>query len=299
MKDFWKSVKIWQSYSQKSTPPFFWDTVYSDVMLSTYIVYNLYVWIRSRMPMTSRDQLTVEKTPSYFVSASVAQRVYNMSRDIRLLVVVRDPVTRALSDFTQAQFKRRRRRQSFHPDVNLDTDRRSSFERRAFIDAEHNVIDTSWSAIDIGLYERHARHWLEVFPRQQIHFVDGEQLITDPAAQLFNVQTFLGLPPLITERNFYFNKTKGFPCLVRRPRTSDESVHCLGKTKGRTHPTVYVEVLKKLRDFYRPYNAKFYELTGDNFGWEWVTLIRNFHFWILMFGRVPYNNTYPSLAVFR
>ena len=58
------------------------------------------------MPATLDGQLTVEKTPSYFVTKSVPQRVYFMSPDVRLVVVVRDPVTRALSDYTQARLKR-------------------------------------------------------------------------------------------------------------------------------------------------------------------------------------------------
>ena len=215
------------------------------------------VRVRSRMPMTSRGQLTVEKTPSYFVTTGAAERVYNMSRDVHLLVVVRDPVTRALSQFTQAQSRRRQRSYS---------DRPTSFERRAFIDDDRTLVDTSWSAINVGLYARHLRRWLDVFPRRQIHLVHGERLVTDPADQLADVQTFLGLRPVITRRHFHFNATKGFPCL----RTRSETVRCLGKTKGRVHPSVDGDVLRKLRDFYRPHNAQLYALTGIDFGWMWA-----------------------------
>jgi len=239
------------------------------------------------MPVTSSGQLTVEKTPSYFVTSGAAQRVHNMSHDVRLLVVVRDPVTRALSHFTQAQsrlshFTQAQSRR--HPVTRALSHftqaqshftqaqsrrrprrrRRASFERRAFVDADQTLVDTSWSAVNIGLYARHVRPWLDVFPRRQLHFVDGERLITDPAGQLTDVQRFLGLRPLITRRHFHFNATKGFPCL----RTTSETVRCLGKTKGRVHPTVDGEVLKKLRDFYRPHNEQFYALTGVDFGWN-------------------------------
>jgi len=53
------------------------------------------------MPATYERQLTVEKTPSYFVTKSVPARIHNMSSVIKLIVVVRDPVTRAVSDYTQ------------------------------------------------------------------------------------------------------------------------------------------------------------------------------------------------------
>jgi len=59
------------------------------------------------MPATTSGQLTVEKTPSYLVSGRVVvDRMFAMDADVRLLVVVRDPVTRAVSDYTQAASKR-------------------------------------------------------------------------------------------------------------------------------------------------------------------------------------------------
>jgi len=73
---------------------------------------------RSRMPATTSGQLTVEKTPSYLVSGRVVERIFAMDPDVRLLVVVRDPVTRAVSDYTQAATKR--------PDI-------APFEQLAFV----------------------------------------------------------------------------------------------------------------------------------------------------------------------
>lgn len=54
------------------------------------------------MPPTLEGQVTMEKTPSYFVTREVPQRVKQMNPKTKLLVVVRDPVTRAISDYTQA-----------------------------------------------------------------------------------------------------------------------------------------------------------------------------------------------------
>lgn len=62
-------------------------------------------WYRRRMPPTKDTQLTMEKTPSYFITREVPKRVYNMNPKTKLLLVVRDPVTRATSDYTQARTK--------------------------------------------------------------------------------------------------------------------------------------------------------------------------------------------------
>lgn len=63
-------------------------------------------WYRSQMPPTIEGQITMEKTPSYFITKEVPKRVHLMNPTVKLLVVVRDPVTRAISDYTQAASKK-------------------------------------------------------------------------------------------------------------------------------------------------------------------------------------------------
>ncbi|XP_049717512.1 heparan sulfate glucosamine 3-O-sulfotransferase 3A1 [Elephas maximus indicus] len=208
-------------------------------------------WYRDLMPRTLEGQITMEKTPSYFVTREAPARISAMSKDTKLIVVVRDPVTRAISDYTQTLSKR--------PDI-------PTFEDLTFRNRTTGLIDTSWSAIQIGLYAKHLERWLLHFPLRQMLFVSGERLIRDPAGELGRVQDFLGLKRIITDKHFYFNKTKGFPCLKKAEGSSKP--HCLGKTKGRTHPEIAPEVVRRLRDFYRPFNLKFYQMTGHDFGWD-------------------------------
>ncbi|XP_029456150.1 heparan sulfate glucosamine 3-O-sulfotransferase 3A1-like [Rhinatrema bivittatum] len=208
-------------------------------------------WYRDLMPRTLDGQITMEKTPSYFVTKEAPARISAMSKDAKLIVVVRDPVTRAISDYTQTLSKR--------PDI-------PTFESLTFKNRTTGLIDTSWSAIQIGIYAKHLENWLLYFPIGQILFVSGERMITDPAGELGRVQDFLGLKRIITDKHFYFNQTKGFPCLKKAEGSSKP--HCLGKTKGRTHPNIDQEVVQRLREFYRPFNMKFYQMTGHNFGWD-------------------------------
>uniref|UniRef100_A0A4W4DPQ3 Sulfotransferase n=2 Tax=Electrophorus electricus TaxID=8005 RepID=A0A4W4DPQ3_ELEEL len=208
-------------------------------------------WYRELMPKTLEGQITMEKTPSYFVTREAPARIYSMSRATKLIVVVRDPVTRAISDYTQTLSKK--------PDI-------PTFESLTFKNRTTGLIDTSWSAVQIGIYAKHLDNWLQFFPMRQILFVSGERLISDPAGELGRVQDFLGLKRIITDKHFYFNQTKGFPCLKKAEGSSKP--HCLGKTKGRTHPNIHPEVVQRLRDFYRPFNMKFYQMTGHNFGWD-------------------------------
>ncbi|XP_054625295.1 heparan sulfate glucosamine 3-O-sulfotransferase 2-like [Dunckerocampus dactyliophorus] len=208
-------------------------------------------WYRGLMPRTLEGQITMEKTPSYFVTKETPHRIATMSQEAKLIVVVRDPVTRAISDYTQTLSK--------NPDL-------PSFQELAFQNQSSGSVDISWNAIRIGLYALHLENWLRYFPLAQIHFVSGERLITDPAGELARVQDFLGLKRIVTDKHFYFNRTKGFPCL-KKPESSG-SPRCLGKSKGRTHVQIDRDAIEQLRDFYRPFNVKFYEMVGHDFKWE-------------------------------
>ncbi|XP_062331308.1 heparan sulfate glucosamine 3-O-sulfotransferase 6 isoform X1 [Osmerus eperlanus] len=208
-------------------------------------------WYRSLMPRTLEGQITMEKTPSYFVTRETPRRLFSMSRHTKLIVVVRDPVTRAVSDYTQTLSK--------CPGL-------PSFQSLVFRNSSGGVIDTSWSAVRIGIYAKHLEAWLHYFPLSSFLFVSGERLVSDPAGEMGRVQDFLGLKRVVTDKHFYFNQTKGFPCL-KKPEGSSRP-RCLGKSKGRPHPQISPEVLLKLREFYRPFNLKFYQMTGQDYGWD-------------------------------
>ncbi|XP_019368125.1 PREDICTED: heparan sulfate glucosamine 3-O-sulfotransferase 6 [Gavialis gangeticus] len=208
-------------------------------------------WYRSLMPRTLEGQITMEKTPSYFVTKEAPKRIYNMSRDTKLIVVVRNPVTRAISDYTQTLSK--------NPTI-------PSFQALAFKNISTGLIDTTWSAVRIGIYAKHLDSWLQYFPLSKFLFVSGERLVSDPAGEMGRVQDFLGLKRVVTDKHFYFNETKGFPCL-KKPEGSSRP-RCLGKSKGRPHPKIDGQVVQRLQEFYRPFNMKFYQMTGQDFGWD-------------------------------
>lgn len=205
------------------------------------------------MPKALDGQIVMEKTPRYFVSADSPARVHTMSHEVKLIVVVRDPITRAISDYAQIVSKT--------PGV-------ASFESLSFRNGSAGGVEVNsqWSPLWIGLYAQHLERWLAYFPLAQMHFVHGERLVTDPAGEMAGVQDFLGLERIVTDKHFYFNQTKGFPCL-KKPEGSSQP-HCLGQTKGRAHPQIKDEVIRRLSEFYRPHNRRFYEMVGQDFSWK-------------------------------
>ncbi|CAG5084630.1 Oidioi.mRNA.OKI2018_I69.PAR.g10696.t1.cds [Oikopleura dioica] len=80
-------------------------------------------WYREQMPEATEDQLVIEKTPRYFVVKKAVERMQELQRKrqedcdrgfaskwtckpLKLVLIVREPVSRLISGYTQIQDKR-------------------------------------------------------------------------------------------------------------------------------------------------------------------------------------------------
>ncbi|XP_029019139.1 heparan sulfate (glucosamine) 3-O-sulfotransferase 1-like 2 [Betta splendens] len=205
-------------------------------------------WYRAQMPLTRPAQLTLEKTPGYFAAPQVPARVWDMNPAVRLLLIVRDPAERLVSDYTQVLHNRLSRHKAYRPLEELLL--------------RGGRIDPGYKALQRSLYHQHLARWLEVFPREQIHVVDGDALIRDPFPELRKAERFLDLPPRISASNFYYNTTKGFYCLLSAGHDK-----CLDESKGRPHAPLSSQAFNTLCRYFRRPNELFFEMVGRSFSW--------------------------------
>ncbi|MFH4981413.1 hypothetical protein AB6A40_008122 [Gnathostoma spinigerum] len=210
-------------------------------------------WYRSQMPHTSEEQVTIEKTPGYYTNEYAPQRAYQMNSSLKLILIVRDPVIRVISDFTQVLYTKQDRNKS-----------RPVFEDEVFINGS-NRINIDYKPVRNSLYAIHMQQWLKYFPLSSFLILDGDIFIHNPLSQLKQVERFLGLPPEINESQLVFNRHKGFFCFRRRGR---RTAKCLGHTKGRAHVYVSKYSQHRLRVKLRPHNRKFYHLVNRWWNWD-------------------------------
>lgn len=218
-------------------------------------------WYIRQMPNISEGQLALEKTPGYFHTPGAARRIWEVKNDTKLIMIVRHPVTRLVSDYNQFRSNNLARGQTQYP--NLDT----------FVLTEAGAVDPGYPPVVRSMYHQHMTRWLNTFPMTQIHVVDGDKFIRAPWDELRLLETFLGLEPELTEENFYFNKSKGFFCgrqEVRRRASEWSCVRrkCLSSSKGRPKPEVPESLLTKLTEFFVSHNEKFFEQVGRRFDWN-------------------------------
>ncbi|KAM4704434.1 heparan sulfate glucosamine 3-O-sulfotransferase 1-like [Rhinophrynus dorsalis] len=206
-------------------------------------------WYRSLMPFSYENQITIEKTPGYFTSPHAPERIHDINSSVKLLIILRDPTERVISDYTQVYYNRLESHKPVQP-----------FEDMVI---KNGALNIKYKAIQRSLYDMHMERWLKYFSLDQIHIVDGNTLIKTPLMELQKVERFLNLPPRIMSSNFYFNQTKGFYCI-----RSDGRERCLHESKGRPHPVVNGTVLEQLYSYFREHNSRFYKMVNQSFDWH-------------------------------
>lgn len=239
-------------------------------------------WYREQMPETRHDQITIEKSPAYFVTNDVPERIKSMNATTKLIIIFRDPVARLISDYSQLVANRLqsliRSNKARRPDkssaisgtANVSLFWRNEGEKfEKLILKSDGKIDETLQIVKTGLYSSYLERWLATFPRNQFHFVDGERMIREPYVELQKIEKFLLIKPIIQSEDFVYVPRKGFYCLSGEKLYSvDQSINgtskpfCLSDSKGRRHIIVRADIIAKLREFYRPYNEYFSSLTG-------------------------------------
>lgn len=211
-------------------------------------------WYMRMMPQTYSWQKTIEKSPDYIISLRTPPRLldamkkFNRTR-MKLVLVLRDPFTRAVSEYIEWKIQRTR------VGAAMPLFHKMALDKNGNIDIKCPPVNTS-------AYSYHLEHWLKYFSREDFCFVSGEKIVTNPYPEMKRLEKCLGLRSFLSSDNFVYNPSRGFYCLKKAGR-----VQCMDRSKGRRHPDVEKSVEEKLRAFYMPFNRKLYELTGRDFGW--------------------------------
>ncbi len=175
-----------------------------------------------------------------------ASRIHNVNSDMKLIVILRDPIKRLVSEYLH------------NKDIGQDPiEAKMSLEDLVF-KPNSLEINSSYVPVRKGMYAMFLPKWLEVFNRDQLLIIDGDSFAKDPLPWLKTAEIFLNIKPHFKDTHFVYNKARGFYCHKRG---------CMQKTKGRTHPTLAADKLKSLEEFYKPFNKKFKQMSGLQFDW--------------------------------
>lgn len=195
-------------------------------------------WYRSFFPLKAHRAVrrlkktryvTGEATPGYLFYGDVPERVNRELPRAKIIVLLRNPVERAFSDYREKIQRGREIR---------------SFEEATGVHKRHpKGAAKEWPYVRRGIYVDQLRRWNAHFSRKEMLIIQSEAFFKDPERTYDRVLGFLGLPPW-------------------RPKKFD-ILHASGDDLS-----MRLDTRRALADYFRPHNERLYRWLGYRFEWD-------------------------------
>ena len=120
-----------------------------------------------------------EVSPSYLFYPKVAERLYKFNPDAKIIILLRDPVARAVSHYSM--------------------DKRLGYVNLQLEDIIHDKNQSHkmklhyQQYIDLGMYTNQVRRYLDIFPQGQIRIFEFDQLKKHPKIMMNQISDFLDI----------------------------------------------------------------------------------------------------------
>jgi hypothetical protein len=206
-------------------------------------------WYRMRFPASRQRQhavaeglhpvLTGESSPSYLSHPNAPARLARGVPQARLLVLLREPAARAASHWAwclRQCGETRSFREAVEAEIGPPGDEGGL---RIPIDKRPN----DPLVVRRGVYQAQLERWLTHVPRERMLIIQSERWFRDPPTVMAEVCDFLELP-----------RVSDLPRVMRN--------------RNKPHDPYDADVLARLRDFYRPYNAALAEYLDMDLDWD-------------------------------
>jgi hypothetical protein len=210
-------------------------------------------WYRAHFPtmphrvavraFTRQRFIAGESTPLYLFDPHVAERVRALLPDVKLIVLLRDPVERAYSGY-QMEVRNGRELFPFGQAIEREAERLARESERPMRPQSSNGGKPEWKSgyLARGMYADRLDAWFQLFPREQFLIASAEDFFSDTTRVYSQVLDFLGLQPWEPEGFKRYNSAK--------------------------YSDMDPAARAWLVDYFAPHNERLYDLLGRDFGWS-------------------------------
>ena len=215
-------------------------------------------WYRGHFPtrikkyyaehISGRALLTGEASSSYLFHPHAPRRVRKALPHVKLIVLLRNPVDRAYSQYFHAVELGHETYSSFEEAIEGEEER-TAREREKILQDElyYSSAYKHLSYLTRGIYVDQLRAWMDLFPRKQFLILKSEEFYSDPVTAFKQVASFLNLAEA-------------------EPRIKKQAYKQYEHNTYSSHMDSALR--KRLIDYFEPHNARLYEFLGVDFGWD-------------------------------
>ena len=215
-------------------------------------------WYRAHFPtaiqkhaiqrMRKHHFVTGEASAYYLFHPHAPQRVARLLPGAKLIVLLRNPVDRAYSQYN-FEVDLGRESLSFEEAITAEEERIGKERERILADERYVSFDHSrYSYLARGVYVDQLRTWMGFFPREQFLLLRSEDFYADPASALEKVSQFLQLPPLQAHE-----------------RTKKYKQHNYNNTP---YSSMNPATRERLVAYFEPHNQRLSNFVGMVFDWD-------------------------------
>ena len=178
--------------------------------------------------------ITGEDTPFYFWKKEVAERILSDMPETKLIVILRNPVDRAYSNYNLA-VRENNEKLTFEEAIGEEIEFLSKNSFR-------ETVDRFRSYLTKGMYVNQIKPWLDIFSREQLHFLSTEQMKNEPCETLDLVFKFLSIPSY--------------------------DIKNLQERKLANYKQMNENTREQLIKYYKSYNEEFFGIINQKFEWD-------------------------------
>jgi hypothetical protein len=150
-----------------------------------------YELLHRHFPRLARSTIAGECTPSYLYWKPAAERIWSYNPQIKLLVLLRNPVERAFAHWNMQRFKGREPLDFFD----------AVKEEKSRIAGAPPLEARRFAYVDRGLYAQQLERFFRFFPREQMMIIKFEKFRRAQRQTLDSIFSFLGVEPLSSFRS--------------------------------------------------------------------------------------------------
>lgn len=190
----------------------------------------------------SGGALAGETSPYYLFHPAAAGRIRETAPDARLVAVLREPVSRAHSNYFDRVVAGTEDLPTFEDALEAEERRTAGITAEWLSDPHHySYSHDHHTYLARGRYAEQLRRYFEHFPREQLLVLPLDALRRDAAGSFRRIEDHLGL--------------------------DHATVDLQARNRRESNPPINPETRERLAAYYAPYNAELAELLGEDFGW--------------------------------
>ena len=192
-------------------------------------------WYKAQFPQKEGQKiLTGESSPYYLFHPRVPQRVHQYFPQIKLIILLREPVARTWSHYHH-ELRLKFETLSFEQAIASEPQRLEGEIEKLL--SEDNYY--SFNHQHYRIYHQQIKNWQQYFPKEQILILKSEDFYANPAQTLNQTLKFLELPPHTIEN---------YP-----------------KYNSGSYPEIYPATKQYLINYFQPHNQKLAKDLGITF----------------------------------